>query len=189
MLVNNATIEQLGSDPSVKLDDGEYQDLLSIMRHVHIGTIMEKKGFKNTGIFVNDSSSDVDIPKAFIHFLSFIGFKNRSLRDFESKYFFSGFDKVKPKKIIEQWIEFFIALKLIYKADGFIKRVNNNDLNERYEKVKHWFDKDYIEEKNELREIIEGPYLNALDLQNPIYKEKLEDAKKYLEQISLDDLL
>ena len=188
MLVNNATIEQLGSDPSVKLDDGEYQDLLSIMRHVHIGTIMEKKGFKNTGIFVNDSSSDVDIPKAFIHFLSFIGFKNRSLRDFESKYFFSGFDKVKPKKIIEQWIEFFIALKLIYKADGFIKRVNNNDLNERYEKVKHWFDKDYIEEKNELREIIEGPYLNALDLQNPIYKEKLEDAKKYLEQISLDDL-
>src|SRR5699024_1076291 len=67
-------------------------------------------------------------------------------------------------------------------------RTNNNDLNERYEKVKHWFEKDYVEEKNELREIIEGPYLNALDLQNPIYKDRLDDAKKYMDQISLDDL-
>jgi len=188
MLVNNATIEQLGSDPSIKLDDGEYQDFLSIMRNVHIGTIMEKKGFKNTGIFVNDSSSDVDIPKAFIHFLSFIGFKNRSLRDFESKFFFSGFDKVKPKKIIEQWIEFFIALKLIYKADGFIKRVNNNDLNERYEKVKHWFEKDYVDEKNELRKTIKGPYFDALEEQTDKYKDKLEYAKKYMEKIHLDSL-
>ena len=62
MLINNATIEQLGSDPKVKLSDGEYQDLLSIMRNVHIGTIMEKKGFKNTGIFDNSSSFDVGIP-------------------------------------------------------------------------------------------------------------------------------
>ena len=46
MLINNATIEQLGSDPKVKLPDGEYQDLLSIMRNVHIGTIMEKKDLK-----------------------------------------------------------------------------------------------------------------------------------------------
>ncbi|PGD70271.1 hypothetical protein [Bacillus wiedmannii] len=188
MLVNHARIEQLGSDPSVKLGDGEYQELLYIMKHVHIGTIMEKKGFKNTGIFVHDSSADVDVPKAFIQFLSFIGSQRRTLKSFESKNFFSGFDKVKPKKIIEQWIEFFIALQLIRKAEGFIERINNNDLNERYEKVKNWFEKDYIEEKNELREIIEGPYLSALDLQNPTYKEKLEDAKNHMEKFSLNNL-
>ncbi|MUL33945.1 hypothetical protein [Priestia megaterium] len=188
ILVNHATIEQLGSDPNVKLEDGEYQDLLSVMKHVHIGTIMEKKGYKDTGIFVNGTSSDVDIPKAFIHFLSFIGSQRRTLKSFEEKNFFSGFDKVKPKKIIDQWIEFFITLKLIRKVEGFIERVNNNDLNERYEKVKNWFEKDYVEEKNELREIIEGPYLSALDLQNPTYKEKLEDAKNYMIKISLSDL-
>ncbi|UZQ52409.1 hypothetical protein [Clostridium kluyveri] len=188
MLVNNATIEQLGSDPSIKLKDGEYQDLLSIMKNVDIGTIMEKKGFKSTGIFINGDGSDVDIPKAFVHFLSFIGSQRRTLKEFESKNFFSGFDKVKPKKILEQWIEFFIALKLIHKSEGFIERLNNNDLKERYEKVKHWFEKDYVEEKNELREIIEGPYLNALDLQNPTYREKLEEAKTYMEKISLDIL-
>jgi hypothetical protein len=188
MLVNHATIEQLGSDPNVKLDDGEYQDLLSIMKHVRIGTIMEKKGFKDTGIFVDGANSDVDIPKAFNQFLSFIGSQRKTEKSFESKNFFSGFDKVKPKKIIEQWIEFFIALKLIRKAEGFIERVTNNDLKEKYEKVKNWFEKDYVEEKNELREIIEGPYLSALDLQNPTYREKLEDAKNYMEKISLNQL-
>ena len=188
MLVNNATVEELGSDPNIKLTDGEYQDLLSIMKNVDIGTIMEKKGFRSTGIFVNADSADVDIPKAFVHFLSFIGSQRRTMKEFESKNFFSGFDKVKPKKILEQWTEFFIALKLTRKSEGFIERINDNDLIERYEKVKHWFEKDYVEEKNELREIIEGPYLNALDLQNPVYKEKLEEAKTYMEKISLNIL-
>ena len=45
----------------------------------------------------------------------------------------------------------------------FLERVKSNDLNEKYERVKNWFEKDFIEEKNQLREIIEGPYLNALD--------------------------
>ena len=49
MLIYNATIEQLGSDPDIKLSDGEYQDLLSIMKNVHIGTIMEKKVLKIQG--------------------------------------------------------------------------------------------------------------------------------------------
>ena len=189
MLINNATIEQLGSDPKVKLSDGEYQDLLSIMRNVHIGTIMEKKGFKNTGIFDNSSSFDVGIPSAFIHFLSFIGSQRRSLNDFEGKNFFSGFDKVKPKKILEQWVQFFIALKLIRKTEGFLERVKSNDLNEKYDRVKNWFEKDYIEEKNQLREIIEGPYLNALDMQNIYYKEKLEEGKKYMDSIEIDSLI
>lgn len=189
MLINNATIEQLGSEPRIKLSDGEYQDLLSIMRNVHIGTIMEKKGFKNTGIFDNSSSFDIGIPSAFTHFLSFIGSQRRSLNDFEGKNFFSGFDKVKPKKILEQWIGFFIALKLIRKTEGFIERIKSNDLNEKYERVKNWFEKDYVEEKNQLREIIEGPYLNVLDMQNIYYKEKLEEGKKCMENIAMESLI
>lgn len=189
MLINNATIEQLGSDPNVKLSDGEYQDLLSIMKNVHIGTIMEKKGFKNTGIFDNSSSLDVGIPSSFTNFLSFIGTNRRSINEFESKNFFNGFDKVKPRKILEQWIEFFIALKLIRKTEGFIERIKSNDLNEKYEKVKNWFEKDYVEEKNQLREIIEGPYLNALDIKNIYYKEKLEEGKKCMEKIDMDSLV
>lgn len=189
MLTNSATIEQLGSDPNIKLSDGEYQDLLSIMKNVHIGTIMEKKGFKNTGIFDNSSSFDIGIPSAFTHFLSFIGSQRRSINDFEGKNFFNGFDKVKPKKILEQWIDFFIALKLIRKTEGFIERIKSNDLNEKYERVKNWFEKDYVEEKNQLREIIEGPYLNALDMQNIYYKEKLEEGKKCMENIAMDSLI
>lgn len=189
MLINNATIEQLGSEPSIKLSDGEYQDLLSIMKNVHIGTIMENKGYKNTGIFDNSASFDIGIPNAFTYFLSYIGSQRRSIKDFEEKFFFSGFDKVKPRKIIEQWIEFFIALNLIRKLEGFIERVTSNDLNEKYEKVKNWFEKDYIEEKNQLREIIEGPYLDALDMQNPYYQGKLEDAKKFMDNISIDSLI
>lgn len=189
MLTNSATIEQLGSDPSIKLSDGEYQDLLSTMKNVHIGTIMEKKGFKNTGIFDNSSSFDIGIPSAFTHFLSFIGSQRRSINDFEGKNFFNGFDKVKPKKILEQWIDFFIALKLIRKTEGFIERIKSNDLNEKYERVKNWFEKDYVEEKNQLREIIEGPYLNALDMQNIYYKEKLEEGKKCMENIAMDSLI
>ncbi len=108
MLINNATIEQLGSEPSIKLSDGEYQDLLSIMKNVHIGTIMENKGYKNTGDFDNSASFDIGVPNAFTYFLSFIGSQRRSIKDFEEKFFFSGFDKVKPRKIIEQWIEFLL---------------------------------------------------------------------------------
>lgn len=189
MLIHGATIEQLGSDPEMKLSGGEYQDLLYLLKHVHIGTILEKKGYKNTGIFVHGSSSDIDIPRSFGYFLSFIGVQRRSIKEFETKNFFSCFEKVKPKKIIEQWLEFFIALKLIRKSEGFIERITLADLNQRYEKVKNWFEKDFVEEKNELREIIEGPYLSALDYQNPIYREKLEEAKKYLERIDLEALV
>ena len=189
MLIHKATIEQLGSAPDIKLSDGEYQDLLYILKNVHIGTILEKKGYKNTGIFVNGSSSDIDIPTSFGYFLSFIGVQRRGLIEFETKNFFSSFEKVKPKKIIEQWIEFFIALRLIRKSEGLVERTTIVDINQKYEKVKNWFDKDYINEKNELREIIEGPYLSALDYQNPVYKEKLDEAKKYLDKINLEALL
>ncbi|HHX54933.1 MAG TPA: hypothetical protein GX705_01110, partial [Clostridiales bacterium] len=61
--------------------------------------------------------------------------------------------------------------------------------NEKYERVKNWFEKDYVEEKNQLREIIEGPYLNALDMQNIYYKEKLEEGKKCMENIAMDSLI
>ncbi len=71
----------------------------------------------------------------------------------------------------------FYCFKFNSQIRRFIERVTSNDLNEKYEKVKNWFKKDYIEEKNQLREIIEGPYLDALDMQSPYYKGKLEDAK------------
>ena len=188
MLISEVTIEQLGSDPQVKFSDGEYQDLLYIMKNVHIGTILEKKGYKNTGIFVNGSVSEVDIPTSFVHFMSFVSIHRRTNINFESKNFFSGFEKIKPSKIIEQWIEFFITLQLVRRAEGFVERVSNLDLSQRHEKVKNWFEVDFVNEKNELREIIDGPYLNALDLQNPMYKEKIEEAKKYLDKIQIDSL-
>lgn len=186
MLICGASFEQLGSDPEVKFSDGEYQDLQYIMKNIHIGTILEKKGYKNTGIFVNGSISEVDIPSAFVHFMSFVGIQRRTLSNFESKNFFSGFEKMKPSKIVEQWIEFFIALQLIRKSEGFIERITKIDLNQKYEKVKNWFEVDFLKEKNELREIIGGPYLDALDLQKPIYKEKLEESKRYLDKIQID---
>ncbi len=187
MIINDATYEQLGSDPAVKLEDGEYADLNSILRNVNLGRIYENKGYRETGLFKNDKDSYyVEIPSCMKRILEFVDNSKKSNNEFETRFFFSCFEKVKSKKIIEQWIQFFVELRLLVENQGLIEKISKYDLDNKFDQVKDWFDKDYKTEITNMKQLIDGPYMGALAMQDTYYKEKLDEIKIIKDTTQLD---
>jgi len=187
MIINDATYEQLGSDPEVKLKDGEYADLNSILRNAIAGKIYTDKEYRETGLFLKDRDSYyVEIPACMRRILKFVGNSRRSNSEFEGAFFFSCFDKVKPKNILEQWSLFFINLRLLNEKQGLIEKISKYDLDNKFDEVKGWFDTDYKAEIANMKKLIDGPYMSALSMQDTDYKEKLEDINNIKNKIQLD---
>lgn len=187
MIINDATYEQLGSDPEVKLKDGEYSDLNSILRNVIAGKIYTDKEYRETGLFVKDRDSYyVEIPSCMRRILKFVGDSRKASNEFEGAFFFSCFEKVKPKNILEQWILFFINLRLLNEKQGLIEKISKYDLDNKFDEVKDWFDKDYKAEIENMKKLIDGPYMSALSMQDTYYKEKLEDINNIKNKMQLD---
>jgi hypothetical protein len=187
MLVHNATFEELGSMPTVKLDDGEYADLNSLLKNTTIGKILENKGYRETGLFVREQDSyAIKIPPCMVRMLQFVGDGRKSRQDFEARFFFSCIDKVKPTMLLGQWLDFLKALGLLLPKEGFLERIAKQDLDHRYNMVKSWFEKDYHKELAEMKKLIDGPYLQLLVMQNTAYQEKLDDAGKIKDSIRFE---
>lgn len=187
MIIYNATFEQLGSEPEVKLTDGEYADLNSILRNAIFGKVYENKGYKETGLFKKDGDSYlVEVPMCMKRILEFVNDSKKALNEFESRFFFSCFDKVKHKKIIEQWLSLFLELRLLSLKQGFVERISRYDLDNKYDEVKGWFNNDYKAEIAYMKKLIDGPYMSALSVQDTYYNEKLEEIKNIKDTINLD---
>ena len=188
MLINNIDFEELGTKKNVKISDGEYTDLKAILKNTFIGKIDEGKGYHETGLFEKESYA-ICIPTCLNKILKFNEHRKNSI-NYEEKYFFSGIKDVKPKKIVEQWIDFLSELNLISRTkDGFIDRVSLSTLNDKYDLVKSWLDVDCPEEIENMRKVIDGDYLNAFkNLQIPFYKSKLNEAKEYKEKVKVEIL-
>lgn len=122
--------------------------------------------------------------------LKFNGNSNKSMADYSNKFFFSLIHEVKPKRILEQWIEFMMGLNLLLKTkDGFIERISNYELDGRYSIVKKWLEDDCNKEIESMKKVINGPYLDVLEKnQVPYYKVQLQEAEKIKDSINVDKL-
>lgn len=190
MIISNATYEQLGSDPNVMLEDGDYADLNSILRNISIGRLNENNGYRETGLFIKDRDSYyIEIPSCMRKVLDFVGNARRATNEFETRFFFSCFEKVKPKKIVEQWLQFFTELRLLVEKQGLIEKIAKYDLDNKFDQVKGWFDNEYKKETENMKKLIDGPYMNALEMHETYYKEKLDEINKVKESTQLDIFL
>lgn len=188
MLINDIDFEELGTKKEVKIPDGEYTDLKMVLKNTFIGKINEGMGYRETGLFEKEVYA-ISIPTCMNKILKFNEYR-KALIEYEGKFFFSGIKEVKPKKIIEQWIDFMVGLKLLMRTnDGFIERISNYELNNRYDLVKKWLEDDCKNEIESMKKVINGPYLKVLeDTQIPYYRVKLEEAGKVKDKVKIEIL-
>ena len=188
MLICNIDFEELGTKKDMKISDGEYTDLKAILKNTFIGKIDESKGYRETGLFEKESYS-ICIPSCINKIVKFNEHR-KSIINYEEKFFFSGIKDVKPKKIVEHWIYFLSGLNLLSRTkDGFIDRISLSMLNDKYDLVKSWLYVDCPQEIENMRKVIDGDYLNAFkNLQIPVYKSKLIEAKEYKDKVKIEIL-
>ncbi len=192
MLIHNLDFEELGSKKDVRLSDAEYTELKNVLKSTAIGRMNEGKGYKETGLFFheNENRYSINIPACMNRILKFNGNSNKSMADYGNKFFFSLIHEVKPKRTLEQWIEFMMGLNLLLKTkDGFIERISNYELDGRYSVVKKWLEDDCKKEIDSMKKVINGPYLDVLEKnQVPYYKVQLQEAEKIKDSINVDKL-
>lgn len=192
MLIHGIDFEELGSKKDVRLFDAEYTELKNVLKSTAIGKMNEGRGYKETGLFIHQDENryNIDMPACMNRILKFNANHNQSLTDYENKFFFSLIKEVKPKRIVEQWIEFMAGLNLLLKTkDGFIERISNYELNGRYSVVKKWLEDDCKKEIDSMKKVINGPYLDVLEKnQVPYYKVQLQEAEKIKDSINVDKL-
>ncbi|ODM26943.1 hypothetical protein A7W90_12375 [Clostridium sp. Bc-iso-3] len=192
MLIHDLDFEELGSKKDVRLSDAEYTELKNVLKSTVIGRMNEGQGYKETGLFIKEDENrySISIPSCMNRILKFNANHNQSLTDYENKFFFSLIKEVKPKRIVEQWIEFMAGLNLLLKTkDGFIERISNYELNGRYSVVKKWLEDDCKKEIENMKKVINGPYPNVLvDIQIPDYKVQHWEAEKIKDSINIDKL-
>jgi hypothetical protein len=192
MLIQNLDFEELGSKKDVRLSDAEYTELKNVLKSTAIGRMNEGKGYKETGLFIHEDENrySINIPACMNRILKFNGNSNKSMADYSNKFFFSLIHEVKPKRILEQWIEFMMGLNLLLKTkDGFIERISNYELDGRYSVVKKWLEDDCKKEIDSMKKVINGPYLDVLEKnQVPYYKVQLQEAEKIKDSINVDKL-
>jgi len=165
MLIQNLDFEELGSKKDVRLSDAEYTELKNVLKSTAIGRMNEGKGYKETGLFIHEDENrySINIPACMNRILKFNGNSNKSMADYSNKFFFSLIHEVKPKRILEQWIEFMMGLNLLLiNKDGFIERISNYELDGRYSIVKKWLEDDCKKEIDSMKKVINGPYLDVL---------------------------
>jgi hypothetical protein len=192
MLIHGIDFEELGSKKDVRLPDAEYTELKNVLKSTAIGRMNEGKGYKETGLFIHEDENrySINIPACMNRILKFNGNSNKSMADYSNKFFFSLIHEVKPKRILEQWIEFMMGLNLLLKTkDGFIERISNYELDGRYSVVKKWLEDDCKKEIDSMKKVINGPYLDVLEKnQVPYYKVQLQEAEKIKDSINVDKL-
>jgi hypothetical protein len=192
MLIQGIDFEELGSKKNVRLSDAEYTELKNVLKSTAIGRMNEGKGYKETGLFIHEDENrySINIPACMNRILKFNGNSNKSMADYSNKFFFSLIHEVKPKRTIEQWIEFMMGLNLLLKTkDGFIERISNYELDGKYSVVKKWLEDDCKKEIDSMKKVINGPYLDVLEKnQVPYYKVQLQEAEKIKDSINVDKL-
>lgn len=192
MLIHDLDFEELGSKKDVRLSDVEYIELKNVLKSTAIGRMNEGKGYKETGVFINEDENrySINVPASVNKILKFNGNSNQSMTDYNNRFFFSLIHEVKPKRIVEQWIDFMMGLNLLIKTkDGFIERMSNYELDGKYSVVKKWLEDDCKNEIESMKKVINGPYLDVLDKnQIPYYKVKLQDAEKIKDSINMEKL-
>lgn len=192
MLIYDLDFEELGSKKDVRLSDAEYTELKVVLKSTTIGRMNEGQGYKETGLFIKEDENryKISIPPCMNRILKFNANHNQSLTDYENKFFFSLIKEVKPKRIVEQWIEFMMGLNLVLKTkDGFIERISSYELNGRYSVVKRWLEDDCKKEIENMKKVINGPYLDVLEKnQVPYYKVQLQEAERIKDSINIDKL-
>ncbi|MCW6078091.1 hypothetical protein [Clostridium sporogenes] len=192
MLIYNLDFEELGSKKDHRLSEGEYTELNMALKNVLIGKIYEGQGYKETGLFVkeDDNNFGIAIPHCVNRMIKFNANSNKTVNEYENKFFFSVAKDVKPKKIVEQWLLFMQSINLLNKTqDGFISRTSSYDLNGKYDLVKTWLDVDCKEEIESMKKVINGPYLKVLEEnQIPYYKVQLQEAQKIKDSVKVEIL-
>lgn len=190
MLIYDIDFEELGSKKDVKLSDADYTEFKMALKNTFIGKMNEDRGYKETGLFIkkDENRYSIDLPACMSTIMKFNGTNNKSIKDYEDKFFFSLVNEVKPKKIVEQWIEFMSEIGLLIKTkDGFIERISNYELNGRFSIVKKWLEDDCKTEIEEMKKVINGPYLDVLEKnQIPYYKAKLIEIKSIIDSIDIE---
>ncbi len=192
MLIHDLDFEELGSKKDYKLSDAQYTELKMSLRNVSIGRINEGQGYKETGLFIKEDENkfSIAIPSCVNRILKFNANSNKSINNYQDKFFFSLVQEVKPKKIIEQWLLFMTDLNLLIRTqEGFIGRISSYELNGRYDLVKKWLDEDCKKELESMKKVINGPYLKVLEEnQMPYYKVQLKQAEKIKDSLKIEIL-
>lgn len=190
MLIHDLDSEEVGSQKDYKLSQSEYTEFTMALKNILIGKLNEGQGYKETGLFVKDDNGNftVAIPSCVNRILKFNSNCNKSVKEYEDKFFFSVSKDIKTKKIVDQWIAFMIGINLLTRTkDGFIGRISSYELKGKYDMVKKWLDEDCKEEIKSMKKVINGPYLKVLeDNQIPYYKGKLQEAEGIRDKIKIE---
>lgn len=187
MLIHDADIEELASKKDIKLSDTDYTEFKTLLGKTKIGSVYEKKEYKETGLFKKDNS--IGVPSCISKIITFNGDTNKSIANYQDKFFFSIFKEIKPNRIVEQWISFMVGLGLLTKnSDGFIERVSTYQLQGRHSIVKTWLDNDCKKEIQNMKNVINGPYVNVIEGQLMSYGTELEKSNELISKINIKDL-
>lgn len=187
MLIHNADIEELASKKDIKLLDTDYTEFKTLLGKTKIGPIYEKKGYKETGLFDKDNS--IGVPNCVSKIISFNGETNKSITNYQDKFFFSIFKDIKPNRIVEQWISFMIELGLLSKnSDGIIERVSSYQLQGIHDIVKTWLENDCKKEIQNMKNVINGPYVNVIEGQLMYYGTELDKSNDLINKINIKEL-
>lgn len=192
MLINGLDFEELGSKKGVKLPDAEYTEVKNILKYSGIGKMNERPGYHETGLFIKQDENNytIAIPSCMNRILSFNGSNNKSINNYEDKFFFSLIKEVKPKKIVEQWLLFMMKINLLRKTEtGFIERISKYELDGKYNLVKKWLEDDCKKEITYLKNEIKSKYFDLLEEKElPDLKVKLLQAESIKNNINIQKL-
>jgi hypothetical protein len=187
MIIHDATVAELGAKQGVKFTDSEdFTRFRNVLKATKVPAKLEKDGYRGAGLFIQHADSDqydVQIPNAFASLLSFIGNRRVALKEVESSFFFSSVDVMTPPKIVEQWVRFLQALKIVQiDENAHVENVVAHTLQGKRDKIKQWYENEYDKLVDEFKETIDQDRMNLLKR----YKrhgnlEKIDEALQHID--------
>ncbi|MDD2211690.1 MAG: hypothetical protein PHV56_01740 [Clostridia bacterium] len=180
-----ANIEQM-----IKMPSEEFIRFERAIAHTLVRIKMEKEGYKDTGIFIDESGEyQIQIPAALPALLQFIGTRKMTFNQIKEYFFFSSVDIIKPQKIVEQWMNFLYRLRVIELEDGNTAvNIISADLEVKLDKVELWLKEDYDALVDSFKGIITDGKIMDLHSWKLIYQKSASDARTILHQLNLKQL-
>lgn len=167
LIIHDATIAELGAKQGVKFMDSEdFNRFQHALKATKVPAKLDKDGYRGAGLFIQNHENgqyEVQIPAAFASLMSFIGNRRVTTQEIEEAFFFSSVDVIKPAKIIEQWVTFMQALKVVRTINNtHVENVTSYTLEAKRDKIKQWYEKEYDQLVDQFKETFKGPRLDLL---------------------------
>lgn len=192
MLCQRISVTEVGAhaDPMVRMMPDEFNRFERTISHTQVRAKMEKEGYRDTGIFVEDGGDyQIQIPAVFSALLQYIGMVKRPANQIKEYFFFSSVETIKPQKVVEQWLNFLCRLRLIEIENGNIAvNVTSAELEAKVDKVELWLKDKYDGLVDSFKGIITDGKIMVLREQKMENEGEVKKARNILRQLNLKQL-